>query len=471
MCCTYFASLKMQRAQQQPKQHQPPPPSQQQPQQKDTSCIPEKNEPTPKQASEGYTPPPSNQHNVKTNSASTSNVSTSSGRESTSVVAGAANTPVGPPADVSTATTTNAVPNLQLAAPRVAPSHSPRLPLTSSSSTLFMPTPGVIASIGRASPNVATGQPGQVYFQTSLPESMKHDSPHSSRSPHPETIFPGLIYPRAVDPKLLQTDPAHLRPEFLVSSRPGHPHSESHSPYQGSSAPKLLPHSSSSLSSSSSDTHSTKGVLHLASQTITSHPGSSHTMTTHPVSHTLTSFHPGSHSMTSHPGTVHTMTSHTGTSHTGKLHSGNPYGHSSYPSDSAHAPASGRSTSALSHHSRPARHSPVIVVPQDKTQSEVSFLKEPSAGHPSSHKATYLGAYPGSVRGEPAGRSIKTDDGRTGKLDKISYRFFSFILLHFFRSLLVSNCCKIVHHVHITCASQSRFFKSIFRYFDEYLPS
>ena len=410
----------MQRAQQQQQkqQQQQPPPTQQQPQQKDISGIIEKREPTSKQssvaqASDVNTSNPSNQHSVKTTNPSNNSVSTSIGRESTSI-AGTINTSVGHTGDASTVPATTSTPNLQLAAPRVVSSHCPHIPLTSSSSTLFMPTPGVIASIGRASPNVGTAQPGQLYFHSSLPESMKHGTAHSSRSPHPETIFSGLVYPKAVDP-------SH-------PSRPGNPLMESHPLYQASSAHKPLPHSTSLHPSLSTNTQSTKGVRHSGSpHAVTSYPGSFHILTSHPVSQTITSHHPGTHSVTSHPGS-YSMASHPGISHTGKPHS-------SHPSEPVHAPAStivlnlsGSPSSAVDQCSRPASHSPVIVAQQDKPHSQVAFLKEASTEHHSSHKPLYLTTFLANKRGEPAGRGIKTDDGRRGTLHNLSVLFVAYFL-------------------------------------------
>lgn len=414
----------MQRAQQQQQQKQQqqqpqqPPPPQQQPQQKDISSITEKREPTSKQssvaqASDVNTSNPSNQQNVKTTDPSTNSVSTSIGRESTSI-AGTINTSVGHVGDASTAPTTTSTPNLQLAAPRAVSSHSPHIPLTSSSSTLFMPTPGVIASIGRASPNVGTAQPGQIYFHSSLPESLKHGTPHSSRLSHPETIFSGLVYPKAVDP-------SH-------PSRLGNPLIESHPLYQASSAHKPLPHSTSLHPSLSTNTMSTKAVRHSGSpHAVTSYPGSFNIMTSHPVSQTIASHHPGSHSVTSHP-VSYSMTSHQGISHAGKPHS-------SHPSEPGHAPASsivltlsGSPSSAANQSSRPASHSPVIVAQQDKPHSQVTFLKETSTEHHSSHKPLYLPTFPGSIRGEPAGRGVKTDDGRRGTLYNLSVLFVAYFL-------------------------------------------
>lgn len=282
----------------------------------------------------------------------------------------------------------SAIPNLQ----RIAPSHSPHLPLTSSSSTLFMPTPSVIASIGRASPNVGTGQPSQVYIRPSLPESTKHEAPRSSRSPHPETIFPGLVYPRAVNPRVLQSDSSHLRHQFLVSSRPGHPHSDSHSIYHGSTTPKSLgysidpPHTAALHASSSSSTTSNKGVLH---------PGSSHPIMSHP-----------------------------GISHTTKPHASNLYGQSSHPSEPGHTSAgsilfapSVPSVPVINTRgpTRPASHSPIPMVSQapsdqrEKLPSQVSLFTERSTAHDSSLKPPY--AYQGSVRCEPPSKT--TIQGKT----------------------------------------------------------
>lgn len=304
------------------------------------------------------------------------------------MIVGTISTSVGPPGDVApTATSPSSIASLELVAPRIVSSHSPHLPLTSSSSTLFMPTPGVIASIGRASPNVGTGQSGQDYFR---PESTKHDIPHS-RSPHPETIFPGLVYPRAVDPRVLQSDPSHLRPSFLVSSRPGHPHSDVHPLFQGSAVPKPLgysadpPHSSALLPSSSSSSLSNKGVL----QTGSSHP----------------------------------ITSHPGISYTGKSQV-DSYGHSSEPS---HTPtssilfaSSGPAVSVISNRvpARPTSNSPVPVVPQtstdqgEKPHRQVQMSSERSKGPPG--KPPYPNTYPVYMRGEPPNRNTLSDDGRRG---------------------------------------------------------
>lgn len=325
--------------------------------------------------------------------APTSNVATTSGRESTSVIV---STSVGPPGDAApTAPSTSSIPCLQLVAPRIVSSHSPHFPLTSSSSTLFMPTPGVIASIGKASPNVATGQLGQVYYRPSLPESTKHDVPHSSRSPHPETIFPGLVYPRAADPRVSPSDSSHVRPSFSVSSQLGHPHSDSHHLYQGTNVSKPLgygvdsPHSAALHPSSSSSSHPNKGVLH---------PGSSQPITLHP-----------------------------GISHMIKSHAGDSYGHSSHAIDPSHTPTSSvvfapssPSVSAINNRvpARPTSHSPVAAHAssdqREKLHSQGPFTSERSSGHHLSHKPPYLSSYSGNVRGEAGSRSIMHDDPRRG---------------------------------------------------------
>ena len=316
------------------------------------------------------------------------------------MIVGTTSTSVGPPGDAApTAPSTSSIPSLQLVAPRIVSSHSPHLTLTSSSSTLFMPTPGVIASIGRASPNVATGQPSQLYYRPSLPESTKHDVPHSSRSPHPETIFPGLVYPRAVNPRVLQSDPSHLRPSFLVSSRPGHPHSDSHPLYQGSSVPKPLgysvdsPNSAALLPSSSSSSHSNKGVLHPG----VLHPGSSHATTSHA-----------------------TEPRHT-------------------PTSSVVFASSGPSVSVINNRvpTRPTSHSPVAAHTasdqREKPHSQGSFISERSTGHHLSLKPPYLSSHPGNVRGETASRGIIHDDHRRG------------ITLH--HAVTTYNSVKPVNHI------------------------
>ena len=384
---------------QQQQQLQPQPQRQPPEHQRDNPNVMQKREPAPKknvrpQTSDSYSSLSSNPHNKPTSS-STDNAATTGDRESTSVIVGSISTPEEPPGNAApTATSPLTIPSLQLVAPRIVPSHSPHLPLTSSSSTLFMPTPGVIASIGRASPSVGTGQPAQVYFRPSLPESTKHDTPHS-RSSHPEAIFPGLVYPRAVDPRVLQSDPSHLRPSFLVSSRPGHPHSDAHPLYQGSAVPKPLSysvdpqHSSALHSSSSSSSLSNKGDLQ--------------------------------------GGLSHPITSHPGISHTGKSHAGDSYGHSSHASEPSHTPtssslfaSSGPPVSVISNRvpARPTSNSPVPVIAQttsdhrEKPHSQVPIISERSTGHPI--KPPYPNTYPVLIRVEPANRSILSDEGKRG---------------------------------------------------------
>lgn len=304
------------------------------------------------------------------------------------MIVGTISTSVGPPGNaVPTAPSTSSIPSLQLVGPRIVSSHSPHHPLTSSSSTLFMPTPGVIASIGRASPHVATGQPGQVYYRPSLPESTKNDAPHLSRSPHPETIFPGLVYPRAVDPRVLQSDLSHLRPSFLVSSRPGHPHSDLHPQYQGSSLPKPVggsvepPYSATLHGASTSSSHPSKGVVHL--------------------------------------GPSHPITSHLGISHMTKSHAGDSYGHSSSQSEPNHTPTSSlvapSGPSAIKNlvPTRPTSHSPVTghtsSDQREKFHNQGPFIGERSSGHHLPLKPPYLSSYPGNARGESVSSSILQD--------------------------------------------------------------
>ena len=323
-----------------------------------------------------------------------------------------------PTGNSSSVPTTNSSTSIQLGSARLVPSHSA---LTSSSSTLFMPTPGVIASIGRASPNLGPAQPGQLLYRSSLPESKKHDILHSSRSPHPEAIFPSPIYPRAVDP-------SRPRPEVLVSSRAGNALSESHPLHQTSSVHKAHSHSTSLQPPPSTNAQSTKAMLQLgSSHSMISHPGS-HVLTSHPVSHVITAHHPASQCVASHLGSFN----RTSDSHSGKPHSEESYVRSFHPSEPGHAPpgsivftSSGSSSNAQNQRSRPSSHSPVIVAPQDKPHNQVSFLEDASGGDLSLYKPTYLSTYTGSIRGESAGRSIKSVVVRKGKWYNIPSNFGS----------------------------------------------
>ena len=287
--------------------------------------------------------------------------------------------------------------NLQLGGSRIVRSQSPRLPLSSSSSTLFMPTPGVIASIGRASPNVGTTHQGQGFYQPLLIESMKQDTQHSSRALHPESIHTGLGYPRAVDS-------SHPRHGPLVSSHPAHSNSDSQSPFEGSSVLKQLPHSTTSHHSSPNIVLSSKEVpLPGFSYAVTSNPETSHVTSSNLGSSQGSTSHPGtSHPPIPQPGVPHTLTPHPDISHTGGTHSASSILFTS-------------SGPAHSHRSRPRSHSPVIVTPQDKPHSQVTFLKEGTLGHPSTHKPLPFSSYPGNQRGEPVSRIImKTEDVRRG---------------------------------------------------------
>lgn len=298
------------------------------------------------------------------------------------MIVSAVHTAVGSPKEpATTSSVASSISNLQ----RIVPSHSPHLPLTSSSSTLFMPTPGVIASIGRASPNVGTGQPTQVYTRHPLPEYTKPESTRSSRSPHPETVFPGIVYPRPEGPRSLQSDLSHLRAPYLVSPRPGYVLSDSRPIYHGSATPKSLgystnpPHTATlhTASSPPSLTYSNKGVLH---------PGSSHPIMSHP-----------------------------GISLTSKSHVSKVYGQSSHPSEpiqtpsgsTVFAPSGVINTLGLS---RPASHSPVPAVSQsssderEKSPSQPLHFPERLVAQDSSVKPSYL--YQGSARYEPSSGSI-----------------------------------------------------------------
>ena len=339
------------------------------------------------QPSDDYNSRSSDPHNKPGSASSNSNIASTSGKESTSVFVSAVNTAVGPLKEpTTTSPVASSISNLQ----RIVPSHSPHLPLTSSSSTLFMPTPGVIASIGRASPNVGTGQPHQVFIRHPIPEYSKPESTRSSRSPQPETIFSGIVYPRPVGPRVLQSDLSHLRAPYLVSTRPGYVHPDSHPIHHGSATPKSIAYSTDPLhtatlhassSSSPSITYSNKGVLH--------------------------------------PGSSHPIMAHAGISLTTKSHVGSVYGHSSHPSEPGQTPTSSIlfapsvpsvgviNTLALS---RPASHSPVPVVSQtssdqrEKTPSQVPHSTERLTTQDSSVKPSY--SYQGVARYEPSTASI-----------------------------------------------------------------
>ena len=351
-----------------------------------------------------------NQSNAKSNSVVASTVPVIHSGDSTS---GTTANSATSPANVPTTSTTSSMSSLQLGGSRIVSSQSPRLPLSSSSSTLFMPTPGVIASIGRASPNVGTTHQGQGFFQPLLIESMKQDAQHSSRALHPESIHTGLVYPRAVDS-------SHLRHGPLVSSHPAHSNSDSPSLFEGSSVLKQLPHSTSSLHSSSNIVLSSKEVQRPGfSYAVTSSPGTSRVTSSNLGSSQGVISHPGtSHPPIPQPGVSHPLTSHPGISHTGGPHSANSLGHST-GAEPSHVPVSSilftSSGPAHSHRSRPRSHSPVIVTPHDKPDSQVTFLKEGNEVHPSSHRPLPLSSYPGNLRVEPVSRIImKTEDVRRG---------------------------------------------------------
>ena len=105
------------------------------------------------------------------------------------------------------------LPVVQLTPPKIVPSHSPRLSFTSSSSALYIPTPGVIA-FGGASPNVTVGtvQLGHGPLRASLVAESSKGAPLYSRPPQPQARYPGFSYSRGLDPRVLSSDSCYQRP-------------------------------------------------------------------------------------------------------------------------------------------------------------------------------------------------------------------------------------------------------------------
>lgn len=375
-------SIKIQRSQQQQKpQEQPLPPQQSLVQQKDISNsidVTENHESGSHARNRSFQP------SLKEMNSAVSSLSASSGKGTTSVAA-TANTLMRPGANISSSPITNPISSLQSACSGVVPSHSPHIPQVNSSSTLFMPTPGVIASIGRSSPNVADPQ-ADTPFRSSLPESITQDIMHPSRPPHPETTYPALIYPRAVDP-------SNTRQDFLCSSHAGNLLLESHPLNQALS---VQTHHQSSTSMSSSNSQSTKGEAQSgSSRSVTSNPGSCHLFTSHSVSSLETSHQKGSQC----------LITHLGISPSGKPHSGE-----SVQSNSVVFTPSAPSSMQVSQHNPQASQSPGIVAPQEKPHSQVSFLKEASGGH---YEASLKALHPGGHYSESSGgNSILSNEGK-----------------------------------------------------------
>lgn len=372
----------IQRSQQQKQQQQVPTLSEQPlAPHKDISSVADKHE------SDGHSRNRSVQPSVKAMNPSVGSLSTISVKESTSATF-TVSIPLRPPGSIPTPAIS--------ACPVVVPSHSPRIPQINSSSTLFMPTPGVIASIGRSSPIVEIQQPEGMYFRASFPESMRQDTLRSSRPSHPDTIFPALVYPRAVDP-------SNPNSEFLVSSHAGNIIVESHSLNQ--ELPVQKPHeSSTSQRPPPSTMQSSQGSVNSGSSLCIT---SAHVLMSHPVSSLTTSHHHGSLDEVTHPGI----------SHTGKADSRESSEPQFYPVEASHVPsnsivltATTPSPTSLTQRSRHVTRSPGIVTLQDRSNSQGSFLKETSGGHRASPRAMDPSVY----CSESSGKSMKMDEVRRG---------------------------------------------------------